>query len=241
MKYKHRIGNRKIFFKRDEDSYLAESLRSLRTSIHFMEKRKNKVIIFTSTIPKEGKSTLSANYAVSAARSGEKVLLVDCDIRRPRAHESFGIDIKEGITEVILGEKKIEEVILKGVEENLDILPSKHFNQNATELFWGNKMKNLLLELRKKYDLIVLDAPPLIVSADAVILSEHADGVIYVCGYNMVSKNELAQSKKKLDRAGVNIYGVVINKVDKNGYSYDNYGYNNYRYYEEYITGDKKI
>lgn len=86
-----------------------------------------------------------------------------------------------------------------------------------------------------------MDTPPLVVATDAVILSEYADGVVYVCGYDMVSKKELLQSKTMLDRAGANIYGIVVNKIDKKGYSYGNYGYynNNYNYYEEYIKGDK--
>ncbi len=234
-------SKRKMFFKGNQDSHLAESLRVLRTNIHFMEEKENRVVVFTSTIPREGKSTIAANYAMSVAISGEKVLLVDCDIRRPRAHSSFGIDVVTGMGSILLGEKKSEDVILKDIEENLDILPSKHLSQNVTELFLGNKMKDLLRELRGKYDLIVLDTPPLVISTDAVILSEYSDGVVYICGYDMVTKNELLQSKKMLDRAGANIYGIVVNKIDKRGYSYGNYGYynNNYSYYEEYIKGEK--
>ena len=238
---KNKVVDRKIFFKDNQDSHLSESLRVLRTNIHFMEKKENRIVIFTSTIPKEGKSTLSANYAMSVAISGEKVLLVDCDIRRPRAHSSFGIEVEKGMGEILLGNEKAENVILKEVEKNLDILPSTHLNHNVTELFLGNKMKNLLLKLKEKYDLIVLDTPPLVISTDAVILSEYADGVVYICGYDMVSRKELLQAKKILDIAKANIYGMVINKIDKKGYSYGNYGYynNNYSYYEEYIKGDK--
>jgi len=241
MENKHTPNKRKMFFSREQDSHLAESLRVLRTNIHFMEEKKNRMIVFTSTIPKEGKSTISANYAMSVAISGEKVLLIDCDIRRPRAHSSFGIEIEKGLGGVLMEEYAVEDVILKDVEPNLDILPSTHLNHNVTELFLGNRMKDLLLKLRKEYDLIVLDTPPLVISTDAVILSEYADGVVYVCGYDMVSKKQLLQSKKMLDRAKANIYGVVVNKIDKNGYSYGNYGYYNYnyKYYEEYAKGEK--
>jgi Mrp family chromosome partitioning ATPase len=102
-------------------------------------------------------------------------------------------------------------------------------------------MKGLLEKLRESYDLIVLDTPPVAVTTDAVILSEYADGVVYIVGYDMVSKKELLQSKKLLDRAGANIYGIVVNKINKEAYSYGNYGYynNNYAYYEEYIKGEK--
>lgn len=241
MANKHIPKKRKMFFKGEEDSHLAESLRILRTNLHFMEEKKNRIVVFTSTVPKEGKSTVSANYAMSVAMSGEKVLLIDCDIRRPRAHSSFGIDVNKGLGGILLEKEKIEDVILKDIEPNLDILPSTHLNHNVTELFLGSKMKNLLLELRKKYDLIVLDTPPLVISTDAVILSEYSDGIVYVCGYDMVSKKQLIQSRKILERAGANIYGMVVNKIDKNGYSYGNYGYYNYnyKYYEEYTKGEK--
>jgi len=238
---KNKAIQRKIFFKEDQDSHLAESLRVLRTNIHFMEEKENRIILFTSTIPKEGKSIVSANYAMSVAISGEKVLLVDCDIRRPRAHSSFGINMEYGMGDVLIGNKELKDVIIKDIEGNLDLLPSKHIKQNVTELFLGNRMKNLLKELRKEYDLIVLDTPPLAVATDAAILSEYSDGVVYVCAYDMVSKKELTQAKKLLTTAGANIYGVVVNKIAKKAYSYGNYGYynNNYGYYEEYIKGDK--
>lgn len=241
IEHKHVAHKRKMFFNKEQDSHLAESLRILRTNLHFMEEKKNRIVIFTSTIPKEGKSTVSANYAMSVAMSGEKVLIVDCDIRRPRAHSSFGIEINKGLGEILLEKENLEDVILKDIEPNLDILPSTHLNHNVTELFLGNRMKNLLLELRKRYDLIVLDTPPLVISTDAVILSEYSDGVVYVCGYDMVSKKQLIQSRKILDRAKANIYGVVVNKIDKDGYSYGNYGYYNYnyKYYDEYSKGEK--
>lgn len=238
---KKEATKREIFFNDNEDSHLAESLRVLRTNIHFMEESNNRTIVFTSTIPKEGKSTVAANYAMSVAISGERVILIDCDIRRPRAHTGFGLEFDKGLGDVLKGDVTLDEAIIKDVEKGLDMLPSKHINKNATELFLGEKMKATLDELKSRYDLIVLDNPPVAVATDAVILSEHADGLVYVVGYDMVSKKELEQSKKLFDRAGTNVYGVVVNKIQKKAYSYGNYGYynNNYGYYQEYIKGDK--
>ena len=236
------MAERNIFFKKNQDNQMAELFRVLRTNIYFMEKKKNRVVVVTSTIPGEGKSTIASNYAMSVAIGKEKVLLIDCDIRKPRAHSSFGLEINHGMAEVLLGEKKIDEVILKGVEKNLDILPSKHLSQNVTELFLGDKMENLLKKLKKRYDLIVLDTPPIMVVTDALILSQYGDGVLYVCGYDMVSKQEMNQAKKMLDSAGVNLYGVVVNRINKDGYSHGNYGYYNYKYkdYQDYFNGDKQ-
>lgn len=192
------------------------------------------MIVFTSTIPNEGKTTVSINYAMSVAITGKKVILVNCDIRRFRPFGGLKMEVANGIESVLLGEKKLNEVIIKEFEENLDILPSKHLNGDITELFLGDRIKELLEDLRKRYDLIVLDTPPLTIATDAAILSEYADGVIYVCGYDMVKKEKMLRTKKILKRAGAKIYGVVINKIDKNRYITE-YGYDEYKYYDSYI------
>lgn len=223
-----------IFFKKNSDNYLLESFRVLRSNIHFLEKKENKIIIFTSTIPNEGKTTISANYAMSEAVTGKKVILVNCDIRRFRPFDGLKIEVSHGIESVLLGGKKINEVIIESFEENLDLLPSKHLNGGITELFLGGRIKELLKDLRKRYDLVVLDTPPLTIATDAAILSEYADGVVYVCGYNMVKKEKMLRAKKILERAGAKIYGVVINKIDEKTYV-NEYGYDEYKYYDNYI------
>ncbi|UUV19956.1 CpsD/CapB family tyrosine-protein kinase [Fusobacteria bacterium ZRK30] len=185
-------------------------------------------------MPNEGKTTISSNYAMSEAVTGKKVILVNCDIRRFRPFSGLKMEITHGIESVLLGKKKIDEVVIKGFEENLDILPSKHLKGDITELFLGYRIKELLEELRKRYDLVVLDTPPLTIATDAAILSEYADGIVYVCGYNMVKKEKMLRTKKILQRAGAKIYGVVINKIDEKTYV-NEYGYDEYKYYNNYI------
>lgn len=231
--------NRKLFFKDHSNHMMNEALRVVRTNLHFLnDKETDRIILVTSSIPKEGKSTVASNYAMSIAITGKKVLLVDCDIRRPRAHTSFGINFEKGLESVLLGEEELENVILKSVEKNLDILPTKNMNHNVTELFLGDRMKTLLDNIKGKYNTIVLDSPPLIVASDAAILSKHSDGVVYVVSYDQVAKRELEFGKTMLENAKANIYGFVVNKVDKNGLSYGNYGYynNHYGYYKDYYT-----
>lgn len=223
-----------IFFRRDSDNYLLESFRVLRSNIHFLEKNKQKIIIFTSTLPNEGKTTVSINYAMSVAVTGKKVIFVNCDIRRFRSLDRLKIKGTHGIESVLLGNKKLDEVIIRGIEENLDVLPSKHLNRDITELFLGDRIEKLLNELKESYDLIVLDTPPLTIATDAAILSEYADGVIYVCGYNMVTKEKMIRTKKILDRAKAKIYGIVINKINEKAYI-NEYGYDEYNYYNDYI------
>ena len=111
---------------------------------------------------------------MSIAITGKKVLLIDCDIRRPRAHESFGVNFNRGLESVLSGECKVEDVILKDVEKNLDILPTRNVTHNVTELFLGDKMKGLLQDLKDKYNTVVLDTPPLIIASDAAILQNIA-------------------------------------------------------------------
>lgn len=228
---------RRLFFKGDKEDQVAESFRLLRTNLHFMDEKENRVVIVTSTIPKEGKSSVASNYAMSEAIAGKKVLIVDCDIRRPRAHTSFGIEVTKGLSDVLAGEANIEDIIMKNVEENLDLIPAKYYKGNVTEMFLSKNISHYLEKLRTMYDVIVLDTAPLTVATDAVLLAEHGDGIIYVVAYDMVTRKELEHAKKLIDRSGANLYGVVMNKVDKSGYSYGNYGYYNYnyRYYNEYI------
>jgi capsular exopolysaccharide synthesis family protein len=237
------MAERKLFFNIDDHGPIAEALRVLRTNIHFIDEKEKKTVIVTSSIPKEGKSFIAANYAMSEAMVGQKVLLIDCDLRRPRAHSSFGIADHHGLGEILMGDKKAEDVIVKEVEKNLDLLPTKHLEHNVTELLQGKKMGLLIKELQEIYDLVVIDTAPLIVATDAAILSKIADGVIFVNGYDMASKKELMYAKEILSSAGANLYGMVVNKIDKSGYGYGykNHGYYNYnyKYYQEYIKEDK--
>ena len=234
-------SKRQLFFKDADNHEMNEALRVIRTNLHFLnEKEKERTVLVTSTTPKEGKSTIASNYAMSIAITGKKVLLIDCDIRRPRAHESFGVSFNSGLESVLSGECEVEDVILKDIEKNLDILPTRNVAHNVTELFLGDKMKTLLERLKSEYNTIVLDTPPLIVASDAAILSKHCDGVVYVVAYDQVAKRELEFGKTMLNNAKANMYGFVVNKVDKNGLSYGNYGYynNNYSYYKDYYTDE---
>ncbi|MDP0492983.1 MAG: CpsD/CapB family tyrosine-protein kinase [Fusobacterium sp. JB021] len=234
------MGKRKIFFKGHEQAEVVEALRAVRTNLSFLnEKKVGRKIIFTSVIPNEGKSFLASNYAASIATAGKKVLLIDCDIRRPRAHESFNVKFDKGMESVLMNEATVDEVIIRDALPNLDILPSKHVNKGVTELFLGERMEEILDSLSHHYHTIVLDNPPIAVASDSVLLSKFVDGVVLVVGYDQVSKKELEFARKMLDTAHANVYGFVVNKVDRSGLSYGNYGYyTNYSYYYKEYYGD---
>ena len=235
------MSQRSIFFVTDNNLQITEAFRTLRTNLAFLrEKDHGKLLLFTSSIPAEGKSFVASNYAASLAIANKKVLLIDCDIRRPRAHESFGIKIEKGLESILTHDAPVESVIMKGILPNLDLLPTKNMKHNVTELFLRDKMKHILDTLKDRYDTIVLDTPPLAVASDAAILSKSVDGVVVVVGYDQVAKRELEFTKEMLDNAGANIYGFIVNGVDKRGMSYGNYGYytNYYAYYEEYYNDE---
>ena len=234
----HRRG---IFFVSDERSQITEAFRTLRTNLSFLRDKNNgKVLLFTSSIPAEGKSTVASNYAASLAIAGRKTLIIDCDIRRPRAHESFGIKIEKGLECVLTHDEPVKDLIMKDVLPNLDLLPTKNMRNNVTELFLRDKMKDIIGSIKDEYDTIILDTPPLAVASDAAILSRDVDGVVVVVGYDQVAERELKFTKEMLDNAGANIYGFIVNGVEKKAMSYGNYGYytNYYSYYEEYYNDD---
>lgn len=220
-----------LFINWDQDSHIAKALKAIRTSIYFSIEKEEKIILFTSSIPKEGRSTIAANFALSAAISGKKVLFIDCDTRKTKAERKSKSNVKitPGFEDVLFGKKTITDVLIRDVKKNLDILPSNH-SSNVSELYFSDPMKYLLMELKKRYDIVILDTPPLMAATDAAILSEYADGVVYIVGYDMVSKKELVACKKMMRRFENKIIGSIVNKIDRSGYSYGNHGYYNYNY-----------
>ena len=230
-----------MYKRQDERPEITEAFRTLRTNLAFLrEKHDGKTLLFTSSIPAEGKSTVASNYAASLAIAGRKTLIIDCDIRRPRAHESFGIKIEKGLECALTHDEPVKDLIMKDVLPNLDLLPTKNMKNNVTELFLRDKMKDIIGSIKDEYDTIILDTPPLAVASDAAILSRDVDGVVVVVGYDQVAERELKFTKEMLDNAGANIYGFIVNGVEKKAMSYGNYGYytNYYSYYEEYYNDD---
>lgn len=245
MNKNFKYNKRQIFFNSTEkNTEMSEAFRTIRTNLSFLDQKEiGRKIVFTSSIPGEGKTLVASNYAASLAIAGRKTLLIDCDIRRPRANQSFGLEVKKGLDSILKKEATFDEVVINNVIENLDILPAKYLNQNVTELFLGDELRELLDKLERRYTSIILDTPPLVVASDAAILSKYVDGVVVVIGYDLVSEKELLFTKKMLKNAGANIYGFIVNRVDSTGMSYGNYGYynNNYSYYKEYYTETENI
>jgi capsular exopolysaccharide synthesis family protein len=200
----------------------AESYRGLRTNIQYCSIDKEvKSIVVTSANPKEGKSTISGNLALSFAQNAKKVIIIDCDLRQPSIHVKFNISNLCGISEVLIGAETLDTAI-QNYNYNLDILTSGKIPPNPSEIINSTAMSNLLEELKKEYDILIIDSPPLEVVTDGQILSTKVDGTILVVKAGESKIEAVKEAKNILNKVGANIIGVVINKVkdNKNKYYY---------------------
>lgn len=215
----------------DPKSNTAESYRTLRTNIQFSSLDKDiKSIVITSTKPGEGKSTIVSNMAITMAQSGKKVLLMDCDFRKPAIHKKFGVTNSKGLTNVLLKDKKFDECILLTRQDNLHVVTSGPVPPNPSELLGSNKFKILLKHLASIYDVILLDAPPTLLVTDAQILSSICDGTVLLTSYGETEKEALAEANSLLVKVNANILGVVLNRIPEGskGNYYGSYYGNNY-------------
>lgn len=222
----------KLITQTDPKSPISEAFRTLRTNIQFSNiDEEIRSIVFTSTTVEEGKTTVAANLASSFAMEGKRVLIVDVDMRRPRLNEIFKLPNNQGLTNILMGEKSLEEVGFKGQDgsETLTILTSGPLPPNPAELISSKKMKAFLDQAREDYDMVILDSPPVGILTDAAILSTLVDGTILVVEAEETELEEAMRAKELLMKVDANIIGSVLNKlpVDKRGsysYSYKNYG-----------------
>jgi capsular exopolysaccharide synthesis family protein len=219
----------------DSKSVAAEAYRTLRTNIQFSSfDEEMKIITVTSSRPSEGKSTVACNMAVTFAENGNKVLLIDADLRRPTVHKKFKLPNSLGIVNLILEPDRMSEIVHDDVIEGLDIVTSGAIPPNPSELLGSKRNRALLSKLRLEYDTIILDTPPLLMVTDAQVLTTISDGTIIVAQHGVTKKDEILQAKGLLEKVKGNILGVVLSQipVDDNSYYY-------YYSYEEKKTGTK--
>ena len=211
---------------RDPKSVASERYKALRTSIQYSSYDKElKVLVVTSTQPQEGKSTTVGNLALSLVQNNKKVLIMDCDLRKPSMHKKFDVTNEYGLTEVLLGRKKFEDV-KHTYKPLLDILTTGKTPPNPLEMLSADSMKILIEEVRHEYDYILIDTPPVLAVSDATVLSTIADGVIFVVMASKSKKEQILKAKQELDKVKAPIVGSILNASDeKRG----NYGY--YYYY----------
>jgi polysaccharide chain length determinant protein (PEP-CTERM system associated) len=221
-------------------SPVSEAYRSLRTNILFANLDKPaKTLVVSSSATKEGKSTTVANLAITMAQMGSRVLIIDADLRRPTMHSLFKVERQTGLTNALLGAYTLDEVIKPTGIENLDIITAGDIPPNPSELLSSNAMRKALNLLQQRYDLIVLDSPPVIAVTDAAVLSTRVDAVLLVVSSGYVTRKEVDRALQLLGNVRANLVGVLLNGLDiKRIYGSYYYYYHYYQYY--YYYGSKK-
>lgn len=207
----------------------AESFRQLRTNLQFANvSGEAKSILVTSSLPGEGKSTTATNLAIALAQAGQSVCLVDADLRRPMINDYLGLDRSAGLTTALVGVAEVNDLLQPWGSDNLYILTSGQIPPNPSELLGSSLMKELLVRLESVFDVVIVDAPPLLPVTDAAVLSQHVGGVLLVVGAQKLRRQDLEKSLGALELVGSNVLGVVLNRAPSKGPDAYQYGYYSY-------------
>ncbi|WKA53978.1 CpsD/CapB family tyrosine-protein kinase [Planococcus shixiaomingii] len=209
-------------------SFVAEQFRTLRTNITFLSPDKDvRTMVVTSAVPSEGKSTTSANLAVTFAQEGKKVILVDGDMRKPTTHYTFNIKNTTGLSNVLTKQSTAEKTIRSTVVDRLDVLTSGPIPPNPVELLSSKSMDVLIQQLTDMYDLVIFDAPPVLSVTDGQIIANKCDGTILVINSGHTEKDMAVKAKEAIESSNSRIIGAVLNNFEiskDNGY-YQYYGH----------------
>lgn len=213
-------------------SLRAESMRQLRTSLQFIDvDSPPKVVVVTSSVAGEGKSSTAANLAIIVAETGRRVLLMDADLRRPRVADYLGLERSVGLTDVLAGRVQFAEVVQPWGESELFVLTCGSIPPNPSELLGSRNMITLMADAGRDFDLVLIDTPPLLPVTDAAVVSAHADGVLLVVRQGKTSKGQLAAALNALDDIEARVLGTVLNMVPPKGPDgrsrYEGYSYKN--------------
>ncbi|GAB3259723.1 tyrosine-protein kinase domain-containing protein [Arthrobacter pigmenti] len=213
---------------RDPYSPRAESFRQLRTHLHFTNIEGGpQSVVFTSSIPGEGKSTSAINLAIMLAESGSRVLLVDADLRRPRVASYLGLENVVGLTSVLSHQVDLDDAIQSwGPGAALDVLTAGKFAPNPSELLGSPNMEKLVKAMEQRYEVVIIDAPPLLPVTDPAVLGSITSGIILVVSADgMVNRDELSRSMENIEAVNARLLGLVLNRlpVTRGNYSYYDY------------------
>ena len=201
-----------------------EAYKTLRTNIQFYKsKTELKTLVITSSSPNEGKSTTIFNLANTFAESGRKVLIIDCDLRKPTLHKLYNIHNDKGLTNILTSQIDISKAINKSSFIGVDFITGGTIPSNPSELLNSKSMEFYLNKFREDYDYIILDTPPICIVTDAQILAGKCDGTLLVVASGQADKKKILFAKSLLDKVGANILGCILTKVKVQKAGYDHY------------------
>ncbi|MEC8333511.1 MAG: polysaccharide biosynthesis tyrosine autokinase [Verrucomicrobiota bacterium] len=222
------------------DRHVTETFRTIYSAIKLNEDSKNaKVILATSTVPAEGKSFVSTNLSLTFANHGERTLLIDADLRLPSVARTLQLENKEGIIDHIDNGKSIDDLIVKDVYPNFDVLPSGGKSKSPTQILGSNEFEALFAYLRDRYDRIVVDSPPLAAVSDALNLLRLVDGVVYVIKFNTVKRRTASINVRRLWESDTPVFGALLNNITSAHSSYYYSQYTDKAYRDYYISHEE--
>jgi polysaccharide biosynthesis transport protein len=209
-----------------------EAVRAIRTAVVFSSAEEGaRTIVVTSTAPGEGKTVVSTNLAVALAQAGQRTLIIDGDMRRPRVHEVFDRLQEPGLSNVLVGTTELHAAVCRTAVGNLFVLSAGHIPPNPAELLGSARYQELIDDLRNQFDWIIVDAPPVMAVTDAVVVATAATGVVFVIGAEMTSRRHAAYAIEQLNAVRAHFIGGVLNRanVARHGYYYSTYYRKDYK------------
>ncbi len=232
IKSKHKQNKELVLLAEANPADLSiESLRGLRTSLHFaMMEAKNNIVMISGPAPGVGKSFVSTNFATVAATTGQKVLLIDADMRKGYMQQSFGLNWDNGLSDFLSGQIELEQSIKATRVENLDIITRGQIPPNPSELLMHPRFQSLIEWASENYDLVIIDTPPVLAVTDASIVGALSGTILLVTRFGMNTIKEIEVARNRFIQSGVEVKGVILNATEKKASSYYGYGYYNYSY-----------
>ncbi|WP_046223465.1 polysaccharide biosynthesis tyrosine autokinase [Vibrio sp. ECSMB14106] len=235
-KKKQTKGTQALLAESNPADLSVEALRGLRTSLHFaMLEAKNNILMISGPAPGIGKSFISTNFAAVAAKTGQKVLLIDADMRKGYLQQSFGVKWDNGLSDVLSSKQDFAQSIKATPVENLDILTRGQVPPNPSELLMHPRFAELMEWASKEYDLVIVDTPPVLAVTDPSIVGAFAGTTLMVARYAQNTVKEIEVARNRFEQSGIEVKGVIFNAIEKTASSSYGYGYYNYAY-----SSDKK-
>ena len=232
------VNERRFLLSPDSDFYVTEAYKTLRTNVIFSltDVAGCSVIVITSGFQHEGKSTTSSNLAISLAQADKKVLLVDCDLRKPKLSRLLDLNAPVGLSNILIDPNLLPNAIVHYKDYSMDVLLSGSIPPNPSELLASARMQQLITKLKGYYDFIILDTPPVNMVTDSVVLAPVADGFLLVVRAEQADRNSVSHALEQLEYAKARILGLILNgaAMEHGTYGYGKYGHYGYKYGYKY-------